>query len=131
MNVTRGFTLIELLVVILVIGILATIAIPKYQKVKSKGFVAKAESDLRILITAQESYFVENETYASFADLITGSRYTPSSGITVTVADVTVSGWSATAVHAGFIGLTACGVYVGTATSPNAAIPSSGQVACW
>ena len=56
----KGFTLIELLIVVVIIGILAAIAIPKFANTKEKAFVASMKSDLRNLITAQEAYYSDN-----------------------------------------------------------------------
>ena len=62
----KGFTLIELLIVVVIIGILAAIAIPKFANTKEKAYVASMKSDLRNLVTAQEAYFSDNNsTYAS------------------------------------------------------------------
>ena len=62
---TKGFTLIELLIVVVIIGILAAIAIPKFANTKEKAYIAAMKSDLRNLVTAQESYFADYVTYAS------------------------------------------------------------------
>jgi len=126
-----GFTLIELLIVVVIVGILAAIAIPKFTRVKEKGFTATLKSDLRNLATAQESYFTDNNTYGTSAQLNAAYRFAPSSGVTLVVADISATGWSATASHTGLIDFTACGVFVGTATPPNAATTVGGEVACW
>src|SRR5919108_518185 len=63
MSNRKGFTLIELLIVVVIIGILAAIAIPKFANTKEKAVVASMRSDLRNLATAQESYWVENRVY--------------------------------------------------------------------
>ncbi|HTS88411.1 MAG TPA: prepilin-type N-terminal cleavage/methylation domain-containing protein, partial [Gemmatimonadales bacterium] len=52
----KGFTLIELLIVVVIIGILAAIAIPKFANTKQKAIVASMKSDLRNLVTAQEAF---------------------------------------------------------------------------
>ena len=61
----EGFTLIELLVVIIIIGILAAIAIPVFLNQRKKGYDAQAKSDLRNMATAEETYFTDNNAYAS------------------------------------------------------------------
>ena len=53
----QGFTLIELLIVVVIIGILAAIAIPKFGNTKEKAVVAAMRSDLRNLASAQETYW--------------------------------------------------------------------------
>ena len=65
MSNRKGFTLIELLIVVVIIGILAAIAIPKFANTKEKAVVAGMKSDLRNLVTAQEGFFSDNQTYAT------------------------------------------------------------------
>src|SRR3954462_927469 len=89
----RGFTLIELLIVVVIIGILATIAIPKFQATKGKAYFAGMRSDLHNLTTAEESYFYDHTSYTN--DL-TALAFQASKGAQVTITEATISGWSAT-----------------------------------
>ncbi|HPS38953.1 MAG TPA: type IV pilin protein [Candidatus Cloacimonadota bacterium] len=60
-----GFTLIELMIVIVVIGILATLAVPKYMTVTRKAKESEAKMVLSQLHSLQEAYYRENDTYAT------------------------------------------------------------------
>ena len=113
MRNTKGFTLIELLIVVVIIGILAAIAIPKFANTKEKAYIASMKSDLRNLVTAEESYFADNVTYATTTANL---QYNSSAGVTVTVSGATGTGWSATAKHNATT--KTCGIYVGAATAP-------------
>ena len=128
----KGFTLIELLIVVVIIGILAAIAIPKFAGTKSKAYVAAMKSDLKNLVTAEESYFSDANTYGTVANLVTAGVWAPTTGVTavVALAAVPATGFAATATHAGATGTTACGVYVGTGTPPGG-ITVEGEVSCW
>jgi len=75
----KGFTLIELLIVVVIIGILAAIAIPKFANTKEKAYIASMKSDLRNLVTAEEAYFADSVKYTTnlgtaFAVIVTVLR---------------------------------------------------------
>ena len=108
----KGFTLIELLIVVVIIGILAAIAIPKFANTKEKAYVAAMKSDLRNLVTAQESYFADNTTYTTS---LTTSQFSSSSGVTVAISSATGTGWNATAYHNGTT--KTCAIFLGGASA--------------
>ena len=91
----KGFTLIELLIVVVIIGILAAIAIPKFAATKDKAKLASVKTDVRNLMTAQEAYFSDYATYGTFAQLQTASNFSLSSGNSASVGAV-ASGYTAT-----------------------------------
>lgn len=120
MNKTRkGFTLIELLIVVVIIGILAAIAIPKFANTKEKAYLASMKSDLRNMATTEESYFADNQVYvagtASNTTAGTASVYgfVPSTGVTLTAAATGGQGWSATTSHTATT--KTCSIFVGVA----------------
>ena len=66
-----GFTLLELLVVVIIVGILATIAIPAFQRAMENARGAEAKAFLDTLKTAEEAYYQEHQTYtAVFTELV-------------------------------------------------------------
>ena len=93
----KGFTLIELLIVVVIIGILAAIAIPKFSNTKEKAVLAAMKSDLRNLASAQESYYSDYTQYMSAAS--SGSYYKGSAGNVVLFTGST--SWTAAVTNPG------------------------------
>ena len=119
-----GFTLIELLIVVVIIGILAAIAIPKFANTKGKAYAASMRSDLRNLAVAQESYMYDNSVYASSLGAM---NVNPSNGVTITIGVANAQGWNAQAEHY-MASPIRCYIYVGNAPLPPAT--TDGVVVC-
>jgi len=62
-----GFTLIELMIVVVIIGILAALAIPKFMKVSGKAKTAEAKTILKEIFTLEKAHFNEHDYYVAFA----------------------------------------------------------------
>lgn len=129
----QGFTLIELLIVIVIIGILAAIAIPRFSATRERAFYKAMQSDLRNLVTQQELYYSRpggDYTYAADGtDPLLD--FQPSRGVTADVAAADNVGWSATATHEGLDPADAphCAVFVGEA-APVAPANAAGVIRC-
>ena len=122
----KGFTLIELLIVVVIIGILAAIAIPKFANTKNKAYVTAMKSDLRNLVTAEEAYFSDSTAYASS---VSSLKYQNSTGVTTPNIAVGSGYWSATVTHTQLVGAT-CGIGVNT-TNPISSGATDGAPTCY
>ncbi len=124
----RGFTLIELLIVVVIIGILAGVAIPKFSGAREKAYISQLKSDLRNLATAQEGYFQDWQTYATvtaagIANKQGTNLWMPTTGTKVVSGGTagTTNGWNAQVSSAGttvtcsiFSGAGGSGAFVGS-----------------
>src|SRR6185503_14750911 len=98
MNLRKGFTLIELLIVVVIIGILAAIAIPKFANTKSKAYKTAMITDLRNLVTAEEAFFSDSGKYSTVIDSA-HVKFAPSTGVRLPTISVGSGYWTATNSH--------------------------------
>lgn len=130
----NGFTLIELLIVVIMIGILAGIAIPKFASAKQRGLRTAGIADLGNLIIQQERFYSETGRYGALADSAAlRLRITQGNsgfGITLSGTPAGIGGFGAIL---NIPGSEKCGVFVGTAARPSgmpSVTPASTPV-CW
>ena len=117
----NGFTLIELLIVVVIIGILAAIAIPKFAATKDKAKLASVRSDLRNIMTAQESYYIDHTTYTN---ALSSTVFQPSQGNSAAMVG-SAGSFTATATNASIsVNPKTCTVTVGSG------IANDGKITC-
>ena len=124
---SKGFTLIELLIVVVIVGLLVSIAVPKFANGKERAIVTSMRGDLHNLLAAQEGYFSNAQTYYNGPLPDPALPYSTSAGVTVTLSGVTNAGWGATATH--YATTRSCAIFVGSAPPP-APATAEGQIAC-
>ncbi|MDE3053941.1 MAG: prepilin-type N-terminal cleavage/methylation domain-containing protein [Gemmatimonadota bacterium] len=121
----KGFTLIELLIVVVIIGILAAIAIPKFANTKSKAYITAMKSDLRNMVTAEEAFFSDSSKYSTS---LTAINFKQSTGVNTPTVAIGSGYWSATVTHSQLAGHT-CGIGVNT-TNPIVSTAGEGEPVC-
>ena len=122
----KGFTLIELLIVVVIIGILAAIAIPKFANTKSKAYITAMKSDLRNLVTAEEAFFSDSSKYTS---TISNLKFQNSTGTNAPAISTGSGWWTATNSHTQLSGQS-CGIGINT-TNPIAGVTAAeGEPVC-
>jgi prepilin-type N-terminal cleavage/methylation domain-containing protein len=123
----KGFTLIELLIVVVIIGILAAIAIPKFSATREKAYFAAMKSDLKNLASQQEIYYSDHYTYSA---VTTALGFVESDAVNITISAGN-TGWGATAGHDALTATQICGIYYGTGHEHGSGgITQSGEIAC-
>ncbi len=115
MTTKKGFTLIEVLIVVIILGILATLAVPQFTRMISRARMAEAWAGLGTVRTAQALYWAEKSAYAG---VVTDLNCDSSSGD----FNFTVTGGGAT--------FTATATGVGDAAGLIASMTSAGVRTC-
>lgn len=120
-----GFTLLELMVAVVIVGVLAAIAVPKFNGTRRNAYIATMRSDLRNLVSAEELFFSDSARYATDQSHL---NVKPSRNMTVTIA-AGPGFWTATASHSQVTDGFVCTIAVNTA---NPLVPGTpdGQPAC-
>jgi len=73
-NSKKGFTLVEIMIVVVIIGLLAAMAIPAFQKVRASSQDKAVANNLRQLGAAADQYFLENGVSAVASSLLVGTN---------------------------------------------------------
>jgi prepilin-type N-terminal cleavage/methylation domain-containing protein len=142
-TVTKGFTLIELVVIIIILGILAAIAVPRFIGTKKGAAIATLKSDIRNLQTAQETHMGKNGKY--FDTTSTAAEPEDPGAVWVTADNEMVNYWRTSpnvtvdsllkgannggyAVKLSLNGYS-CAFFVGNATGPTVGAGPNGETA--
>src|SRR5438876_8634324 len=138
----QGFTLIELLIVVVIIGILAAIAIPKFANTKGKAYIASMKSDLRNLVTAEEAYFADSVKYSTNVTSKVGGvactpvagqvSWCPTTGNNLATLTAAGGGWDASMTNNNLTGAASvtCAIFVNEGADPLGIATSEGAPAC-
>jgi type IV pilus assembly protein PilA len=129
--------------VLVIVGILAAVAIPKFANTKEKAVVASMKSDLRNLVTAQGSFFSDNQDYAGGIDPNTQANgkagvgkvaFSPSAGNVIALKYGSAAAWAATVTNPAVKSTASdeCGIWVGDkAAMPDASLTTEGAPGCY
>jgi type IV pilus assembly protein PilA len=127
LNNKAGFTLIELMIAVAIIGILAAVAVPNFQKFQAKAKQSSAKTELTGIYTAEQAFFSEYTTYhseLSYIGYIPDATVIPAAGC-FTAAEAAGDFPGAKRIYA--TGFTAAGIVGVTGGSPPQVAPCLGN----
>jgi len=123
----KGLTFIELLLVFTIIGLMASIAMPRLRHMKDRALVATLKRDLRTFAMHQESHYYDRATYTDDLGVLVAGGYRTSPDVTISVNEATILGWSATAEHGQSV--VECYLFIGDA-APIGNATTEGALEC-
>ena len=72
----KGFTLVEIMIVVVIIGLLAAMAVPAFQKVRKTSQDKAITNNLRQLASGASQYFIESGLpTGTYADIVGAGKY--------------------------------------------------------
>ncbi len=126
---SKGFTLIELMIVVVIIGILAALAIPRFMKATTKSKQSEAKQLLKQIYVMERAYRQEKDTYA--CDGATASASAPNGFATIGVEVMSTARYTYTiAADSNSFTATATGNLDDDATDDEWEIDETGSLVC-
>ena len=128
MSNIKGFSLVELMVAVGIVGVMSSVAVPKYQKYKVNATRAEAQATLSAMYTLQQLHYTENDVYGVVKvggdneigfPPPSGQKYTYEAGVTDKVGG-TISYASGTSNAVLFIGTAVSKSKLGSCSSEDA-----------
>ncbi len=92
----KGFTLVEIMIVVVIIGLLAAMAVPAFNKVRQTAISKAVTNDLRQIAAAADQYFLENPSANSItlqviqSDYVKSLEFTKASGGQADITPTTI-----------------------------------------
>jgi type IV pilus assembly protein PilA len=123
----RGFTLIELLMGMVIVGLLAAIAVPRWSRARERSIVTAMRSDIRNLAVLEESYFYDFSVYTDNLTVLGTRGFVLSPGVQMQIPEATSAGWSVSVSHP--TTLQECHLYVG-GVAPVGTATEDGRIDC-
>jgi type IV pilus assembly protein PilA len=88
----KGFTLVEIMIVVVIIGLLAAMAIPAFQKVRTNAVIGTMDNDARQISSAAQQFFIESGEGTVTADELATFYDGLSKGVTLSEESLAMDG---------------------------------------